>query len=284
MKIISYTSILIFLLLSIVLGLTYYMEPKIMGDELIAQLPHDAVHQEQILDRKIRWIETGTAGAGTIVFFHGAPGSWADFSSYLMDSTLKSSAHMISVDRPGYGQSGYGDIASSIQEQTDIYHQIIEQRAADRPLTLVGYSYGGPVAAHYAAVHPERISELILLAPVIAPEGEKIFWFNPILHWPIMHWLQPKYISAANDEKLAHAKQLQSIDQELHQLNVPTIHMHCTDDWIAPYKTNVDYVESIVPTGQLLHVSWEGDSHFLPNNIKQRLLPTLSDAVDRMQE
>ncbi|WP_299044951.1 alpha/beta hydrolase [uncultured Tateyamaria sp.] len=47
------------------------------------------------------------------------------------------------------------------QQLTDLLsHQNVTE-----PVTLLGYSMGGAVAAHFTALHPERVKQLILLAP-----------------------------------------------------------------------------------------------------------------------
>ncbi len=46
--------------------------------------------EEQILDREIRWLTTGIMqNSGVILFLHSAPGSWKDFSQYLIDPDLQ---------------------------------------------------------------------------------------------------------------------------------------------------------------------------------------------------
>lgn len=44
-------------------------------------------------------------------------------------------------------------------------------RHADAPVVVVGHSFGGAVALHLAAGHPDRVAALVLLDPAIALDG-----------------------------------------------------------------------------------------------------------------
>jgi lipase len=45
---------------------------------------------------------------------------------------------------------------------------------ADGPVVVVGHSFGGAVALHLAAAHPERVTALVLLDPAIALDGTRM--------------------------------------------------------------------------------------------------------------
>jgi len=273
------------LLFIILIGLTYLVEPMIVNGpdktkELFekAGVPYQE-HIEVINGRSNRWIESGSSESKyTILFFHGAPGSWADFSFYLTDSTLVAHSHMISIDRLGYGLSEYGQIEPDIHKQVKIAHEIIQNYDVDS-LIVVGYSYGGPIAPIYATEYPDRVAEVILLAPVVNPEAEKIFWFNPIIDNGLAKALLPKYISAANDEKMHHVQSLSAVMQDWDHIAVSVTHLHCEDDWIAPFEPNTTWVKSHIDSDLLTQIFWDGDSHFLPNTVPQRILPILYKAI-----
>lgn len=48
--------------------------------------------------------------------------------------------------------------------------KVLEERAA-APAVVVGHSFGGAVALHLAAAHPERVAALVLLDPAIGLDG-----------------------------------------------------------------------------------------------------------------
>ena len=45
------------------------------------------------------------------------------------------------------------------------------EEQADAPVVVVGHSFGGAVALHLAAAHPERVAALVLLDPAIGLDG-----------------------------------------------------------------------------------------------------------------
>lgn len=66
-----------------------------------------------------------------------------------------------------YGR-GYSDRPPTAHDRTLYHRQLDELLAKLRiagPVTLLGYSMGGAIAASWAAAHPDRVSRLILLAP-----------------------------------------------------------------------------------------------------------------------
>lgn len=280
-KWLKWISILIVLSISIIIIILHGVEPFMRGDDnYLTELSENTgmsfkYDYKAFRGDSLRYISCGNTASDTIIlFFHGAPGSWMDFSSFLADSLLAANAMMIAMDRPGYGYSRYGRIESDISQQTIMAKSIMET-LPPKNILLVGYSYGGPVAASFAARYPEKLIGLILLAPVVDPEGERLFWFNKLLDINMIRHLFPTYIIAANDEKLIHAKALDDMRYEWSEIQCPVVHMHCTDDWIAPHDVNVQWTKSQIPTHLYQLISWEGDNHFLPNHVSEKILPVI---------
>lgn len=60
-------------------------------------------------------------------------------------------------DRP-QGKQNAAFFVSQLQE-------LLEHEAVDGQITLIGYSMGGAIATCYAAAHPDKVRQLVLLAP-----------------------------------------------------------------------------------------------------------------------
>lgn len=83
-------------------------------------------------------------------------------------------------DRPGGEQDGAFFI-------TQLEELLADQRVAE-PFTLLGYSMGGAIGAAFAARHPERVRELVLLAPAglghdLGPIAEIAVKYNLFGRW-----------------------------------------------------------------------------------------------------
>lgn len=114
---------------------------------------------------------TRVASAGTrppIVYLHGGPGGYVHSSTIAELSRLRDLGHDIYL----YDQSGAGlsDRRARPKDTTFESHvadldEIISNRINAEQVVLMGHSFGGVIAAHYAARHPGRIAALILSSP-----------------------------------------------------------------------------------------------------------------------
>ncbi len=187
---------------------------------------------------RIRIIETGNIKQDSlplIIFLHGAPGSAKDFQRYLTDSVLLIKARMITFDRPGYGYSGYGQAVTDIGQQAAAVAAIVDDVQPAR-LILVGHSYGGPIVGRYAMDYPNRASAIMMLAPVIDPDSEKIFWYANFAKWRATRWMLSKAWQVSGDEKFAHPGELQKMVERWSYIDIPVVHLHGKRDrQLAPY-------------------------------------------------
>lgn len=126
-----------------------------------------------------QWIGAKTATSPLIVFLHEGLGSvamWKDFPRRLCQATA---CRGLVYSRPGYGRST--PRASGETLGMDFMHRQARavlpalfdalgiDAATDRPW-LLGHSDGGSIALLYAALFPERIAGIIVLAPHILVE------------------------------------------------------------------------------------------------------------------
>jgi pimeloyl-ACP methyl ester carboxylesterase len=96
-----------------------------------------------------------------IVMLHGQPGLGSDWRQ--LACLLPAELSVVAIDRPGYGSSsraagGFGVNARAVVEEMDA-------RGIERAV-IVGHSLGGGVALSVAALAPERVEALVLLASV----------------------------------------------------------------------------------------------------------------------
>jgi pimeloyl-ACP methyl ester carboxylesterase len=122
------------------------------------------------------------------------------FGGYLGDDNLRRAAHMIAVDRPGFGRSGYKQVTPSLQEQAALQAPVLRKAVKERKATLVGHSLGAPIAVRLTTDNPDLVDGLVLLSPSIDPTREKPRWYNRVASWPLISWAIPTKLALANEE------------------------------------------------------------------------------------
>jgi len=116
----------------------------------------------------LHWPGTGTP----LVMLHGLnanPWAWAR-----MASILANGRELYVVAQRGHGGSEVPPQGYGLDETTADLYALLD-RIAPGPIDLAGESWGGKVAMHFAARHPQRLRALILADPVMP------FGFNPLL-------------------------------------------------------------------------------------------------------
>lgn len=225
------------------------------------------IHHQTFQKRSLRYVETclvEDADIPLVVFVHGAPGSSDAFFSYLSDSLLLSKARLVSVDRPGYGYSDYGKVETSIPNQAAAIHFIVDQYQSSKVI-LVGHSFGGPIVGKCAIDHPNKIDQLLMLAPVNDPHSEKIFWFSHFGKWKLTRWVLSKALKVCADEKFSHIEELKKMESEWQQIQIPVTHMHGGKDNLAPIA-NIDFSKKHIAPELLKIIEWPKVNHFIPWN------------------
>ena len=125
---------------------------------------------------KVHFIEvTEDNSKPLIIFIHGSPGTWRAWIKYLKDPQLQRMAHMIAVDRPGYGGSGKGQVETSLVQQALDIAPLLDKASPGQRVLVVGHSFGGPVAARLAMDYGDKITDILILAGSIDPDQERTF-------------------------------------------------------------------------------------------------------------
>lgn len=196
-----------------------------------------------------------------IFFVHGAPGASDNYYKYLHDSVLLSKANLYSIDRPGYGFSNFGKAETSIKKQTEVVAEILDSLPEQKVIVL-GHSYGGPIAA-YSSLLSTKVKSVIMLAPAIDPENEKIFWIAYTAKWKLTKWMIPGAMGVAGDEKFSHEAELEKIKDIWKDIQVPVLHVHGTKDIVVPFA-NLDFSVRNFDAQYLDTIVLQKENHFLP--------------------
>ncbi|CAH2465523.1 Alpha beta hydrolase [Bacillus mycoides KBAB4] len=70
---------------------------------------------------------------------------------------------VISYHRPGYGESELGTNPRTTIQAAKELHMLLHELAIYEPIILIGHSYGGLCAQHFAILHEDQIKALILV-------------------------------------------------------------------------------------------------------------------------
>ena len=212
-----------------------------------------------------------------LVFVHGAPGTWDAFKEYVTDKDLNSKARIVSYDRPGYG--GSGDIAMpSIQEQSEVLKEVIKYFGLKRNI-LIGHSYGGPIVGS-AGLDLES-DAVIMIAPLVDPESEPLFWYSYFSYWKLTSWLLPTELVVAGLEKFAHTEELEKLKDNWKEAKGEFIHIHGLKDGLAPGKENLAFTNRQIPQNNLNTVVYEDKGHLIIwtdyNLMKEEILKAIDN-------
>lgn len=129
---------------------------------------------------KLHYRDQGNRGGEVIVCLHGSQSSLHTWEGWV--EQLKSEYRLITIDLPGHGFSSpmpHDDY--SYAAITALLHRFI-RRLRLPSITLVGNSYGGTIAIHYANWYAEDLSRLVLIDSTGFPDKDPLSC--RIARWP----------------------------------------------------------------------------------------------------
>ena len=200
-----------------------FHEPKSTLEALKA-LPDFKSITTTINKEPLHLIHTGSPKKPTILFIHGSPGSWHAWAEYLYDQNLRNNAFMVAIDRPSYGGSDNGQSGYSLKQQSQkIMAALRNTVKTDGKITIIGHSYGGPVALQLAIDYPKKIEKMILIAPAVSPELVNVRWYNKVASIGFIKWLLPEPLNHSNDEMLLLKNELRAMSKDLQKITASAL-------------------------------------------------------------
>lgn len=221
------------------------------------------IHRLSVNHRILHYTKTGNDTFPTIVFIHGSPGAWDAFERFMSDSLLLSRYRMISVDRPGFGYSNFGD-ALNLQDQSMIINALFSREGNGRPVYLVGHSLGGPLIVQMALDKPGYFDALVILAGSIDPKQENPERWRPLLMNNPLKFLVPGAMRPSNDELWYLKKDLKILAPQMSQVTARVYVVHGDKDILVPYANLNFAAKSFTGAKSLDTLTISGANHFIP--------------------
>ncbi len=220
------------------------------------------VHYYDTLGRTIRYVTLGKDSLPTLLLVHGSPASLSSWKHLMQDTALLKQVRLVLVDRPGYGYSGFGKPELSIAQQSTLLSSLLYKSQNNKPLLVMGASYGGPVAARLAMDHPEAVQGLILLSASIAPKQEKTYRISYPANWRALRWAVPTTLRMANFEKLGHEAELTTLLPLWNNITANVLVIHGDADKLI-YPPNAAFAKEQMQNAQVEVMMLPGMGHAL---------------------
>lgn len=213
--------------------------------------------------RTMHYAMTGNDSLPTLFFIHGSPGSWNAFAQYMKDSLLLRKFRMVSVDRPGFGYSNYGE-PQHLDVQSAWISLLFETLNNQKPVFLAGHSLGGPLVIKLGADNPQLFSGLVVISGSIDPKEEKPEIWRPWLYKTPLNYFVPGAMRPSNEELWYLKQDLIQLEKDFSRITCPVYFIHGDKDtWVPP--ENVQYGKKLLVHASRVEVTLlQGANHFIP--------------------
>lgn len=121
----------------------------------------------------------------TLLFIHGFAGQASQWAAQL--GYFSPTQRVVAFDARGHGLSDKPESSYTMAELQRDLKSLVDQLNLPPRFVLVGHSFGGAVAAEYAAAHPHRLEALVLIGT--AGEYKLNDWLRRALNLPTA-WLK----------------------------------------------------------------------------------------------
>lgn len=193
---------------------------------------------------------SGPEDAEPLILLHGVSGNSLQWLSNI--EALSEKYRVYAVDIIGdNGRSVYRKELKDASDYTTWLEEFFTELKLDKPLNMVGLSYGGWIASQYVLEYPKKINKLVLIAPVGTVQQLSAKWAVraitvaiPLKYFTknFMYWLAADTVESGDigkrlidehiDEAYLSVRSFQSrkmvtptllSDEELGNLSIPTL-------------------------------------------------------------
>lgn len=214
-------------------------------------------------DFSLHYVASGAPEQAVVLWLHGTPGLWTEAGKLMVNNSFLKKVKLISIDRPGWGESKPLDKSISNKKFTQFSEQsrligpliiTLKEQYPELPLYIAGHSWGASLAPYLAANHNELIEGLILFAGTLSPELTKPRWYNYFARvWPFS-LIGGNSIQLANAEMFSLSEGITALSQRWSDLqNMPILVVQGGEDFLVKVE-NTDYASKVLASSNSLIV------------------------------
>ena len=194
-----------------------------------------------------------------LLFVHGSPGDWKAWSYYLKTPELASFASRVAIDRPGFGNSGRGQVVTDLQQQGKLIAALIPN---GQKAIVVGHSLGGPLAVWMAINASDKVCGAISIAGSLSSRYEEPRWYNLMADAALLRWAVPNEMVWSNQEMMALSSELGKLEAAVSRLRTPVMLIQGGKDSLVDPRT-VEEFEKYAPASWLKIKNLPNETHFV---------------------
>ncbi len=182
---------------------------------------------------------SGVSTRPKCLLLHGNPGSLCDWAQLIPE--LEGTADIAALDLPGFGRSLRHDPSArgvGLAALSNAALATLDALGWSEPCFLIGHSHGAAVAQTLAAMHPERIAGIVLLASLGAPAhaGYRLLGLPGVLLLArFASWLFRAH-SLLSVVQVVQERPCELIWQAAPRVRCPTLFIHGERDALVPAR------------------------------------------------
>jgi len=220
-----------------------------------------SINTDTIDGHQLHYVQTGIITGPTLFFLHGSPGSWNAFKNYLTDSVWIKNYRIISIDRPGFGYSDFGE-ALKVMAQCRLIEKFIQNHHNQQPFFMVGHSLGGPMVLEIASQLKSIVSGCVVLAGSVSPALETKEYYRYAIGAFPFRYMVPGAFRPSNDELKYFKKEVAAMAAHLPTITCPILVIHGDRDQFVPVG-NAAFIKEKNPAQTTIKII-SGANHFIP--------------------
>lgn len=282
-KILKWTAGLFLALAAVLAATGVYLHQSLPGPSAaphkIEALPRDEIFVPVKPGHPLSYLCSGEEDGPCVIYVHGTPGSARDFADYLVEPYP--GVFAVSVDRPGFGESGPDGAIPSLARQAAALYALVRDLDCPDPV-LVGHSLGGSVVLRFAADHPEIPGAIVLLSTPADPALEKASWYQRAGASGAVNALLPRAAANACTEIAALSGELEKLAPRLARIRCPVVIVQGEDDRLVP-GGHASFLYSRLTGSRAVTLTLIPDEgHFLPWDDREAVEVAVGQAFSLM--